>query len=183
MKFFGLRRIDRALALCRKYGLNAVLDLHKAQGFSFNRLDGEDGFFESEAYQEQFYAIWECFAARYGALHETVAFELLNEVTKKEYLEAWKRISRECVRRIRLRAPETDGGQMWAGVMKIVRENRNAFDDVWLSTGINFPKLEWHTGQSARHAKAAADLRALGIGVSVQYQAATGLDAAEVENL
>ena len=84
---------------------------------------------------------------------------------------------------IRLRAPETDGGQMWAGVMKIVRENRNAFDDVWLSTGINFPKLEWHAGQSARHVKAAADLRALGIGVSVQYQAATGLDAAEVENL
>ena len=75
---------------------------------------------------------------------------------------------------IRLRAPETDGGQMWAGVMKIVRENRNAFDDVWLSTGINFPKLEWHAGQSARHVKAAADLRALGIGVSVQYQAAIG---------
>ncbi len=107
MKFFGLRRVDKALALCRQYDLNAVLDLHKARGFSFNELDGEDGFFESEANQEKFYAIWECFAARYGALHDKVAFELLNEVTKKEYLEPWKRISKECVRRIRLRAPET----------------------------------------------------------------------------
>ena len=35
MKEDGLRRIDRALALCEKYGLRAVLDLHKTQGFSF----------------------------------------------------------------------------------------------------------------------------------------------------
>ena len=75
MKEDGLRRIDAALALCEKYGLNTVLDLHKTQGFSFDALEHEEGFFVSEAYQEKFYAIWECFAARWGALHERVVAE------------------------------------------------------------------------------------------------------------
>lgn len=107
MKPEGLARIDAALALCEKYGLHTVLDLHKTQGFSFDKGEQESGFFESEAYQKKFYAIWECFAARYGRMHERVIFELLNEVTEREYLPAWKRISRECVRRIRRFAPET----------------------------------------------------------------------------
>ena len=103
----GLRRIDGALALCDKYGLRAVLDLHKTQGFSFDKGEREAGFFESEEYQEKFYAIWECFSRRWGDRADRVAFELLNEVTEREYLPAWKHISRECVRRIRLAAPET----------------------------------------------------------------------------
>jgi len=32
----GLRRLDNAFALCEKYGLKAVLDLHKTPGFSFD---------------------------------------------------------------------------------------------------------------------------------------------------
>ena len=106
MKPEGLRRIDGALALCEKYGLNTVLDLHKTQGFSFDEGEHEEGFFENEAFQEKFYGIWECFAARYGGRHEHVMFELLNEVTEKAFLPAWKRISRECVRRIHARAPQ-----------------------------------------------------------------------------
>ena len=106
MKPEGLARIDGALALCEKHGLNAVLDLHKTQGFCFDKAEREDGFFESKAQQEKFYAIWECFAARYGQKHDHVMFELLNEVTEKEYLPAWKRVSRACVRRIRALAPE-----------------------------------------------------------------------------
>ena len=107
MKEEGLSRIDRALALCEKHGLHTVLDLHKTPGFSFDAGEKEGGFFDNEAYQEQFYAIWTCFAARWGKLHGRVAFELLNEVTEGCYLPAWKRISRECVRRIRAHAPET----------------------------------------------------------------------------
>ena len=106
MKEEGLRRIDGALALCDKAGLHAVLDLHKTQGFSFDPGVQEAGFFVSEAYQEKFYALWECFARRWGDRADRVIFELLNEVTQKEYLPAWKRISRECVRRIRQYAPE-----------------------------------------------------------------------------
>ena len=97
MKPEGLARVDRAVALCEKYGLRVVLDLHKTQ-------------------REKFYAVWECFAARYGAMSERVVFDLLNEMTEKKYLEGWKSASRECVRRIRRFAPETDvllGSWLW----------------------------------------------------------------------
>ena len=107
MKEDGLRRIENAVTLARKYGLNLVLDLHKTQGFSFDAGEHEAGFFESEAYQEKFYTVWESFAERFGGDSAHVAFELLNEVTEAVYLPVWKRVSRECVRRIRLRAPET----------------------------------------------------------------------------
>ena len=103
----GLRRIDGALALCERCGLKLVLDLHKTPGYSFDAGEKEAGFFESEAYQERFYALWESFAARYGDRPEQVVFELLNEVTEERYLRPWMRIARECVRRIRRYAPET----------------------------------------------------------------------------
>ena len=103
----GLRRIDAALALCDKYGLKTVLDLHKTPGYSFDAEEKEAGFFDSEKYQEIFYTIWETLAERYGDRADRVAFELLNEVTEARFLPAWKRISRECVRRIRFFAPDT----------------------------------------------------------------------------
>ena len=103
----GLERIDRAVAWAEAKGLGLVLDLHKTQGFSFDAGERESGFFENEAYQELFYKVWDCFAERYGAKPGRVMFDLLNEVTEARYLPAWKRISREAVRRIRQRAPET----------------------------------------------------------------------------
>ena len=103
----GLGRIDAALALCDKYGLKAVLDLHKTPGYSFDAGEKEAGFFESESCQECFYWIWETLAEWFGGMSDRVAFELLNEVTEARYLPAWKRISRECVRRIRFFAPDT----------------------------------------------------------------------------
>ena len=103
----GLGRIDAALALCDKYGLKTVLDLHKTPGYSFDAGEKEAGFFESESYQERFYAIWETLAEWFGGMSDRVAFELLNEVTEARFLPAWKRISRECVRRIRVYTPDT----------------------------------------------------------------------------
>ncbi len=105
MKEEGLERIDAALSSCRQNGLHAVLDLHKAQGFSFDAGEHEKGFFESEAYQELFYAVWECFADRYGN-QPGIMFDLLNEVTEEEFFPGWKRIAHECVARIRRKAPD-----------------------------------------------------------------------------
>ena len=122
MKEAGLARIDAALALCDKYGLHAVLDLHKTPGFSFDAQEGEAGFFDSAAYQERFYAIWECFAARYGDRSDRVMFELLNELTEAAFLPGWMRIARECVRRIRRLAPETGillGSYQWNSVSTV----------------------------------------------------------------
>lgn len=107
MKESGLQRIDTALALCEKYGLRTVLDLHKTPGFSFDKGEQEAGFFENILFQKAFYTIWETMAVRYGSLHERVVFELLNEVTEERFLPAWKRISRECVCIIRKYAPDT----------------------------------------------------------------------------
>ena len=103
----GFAHLARALAYCRESGLNAVIDLHKTAGFSFDPGEKENGFFDSEKYQERFFRLWEEIARRFGNDPEHVAFELLNEVTEESYMPAWNRIAAECIRRIRAFAPET----------------------------------------------------------------------------
>ena len=102
----GFDRINKATAWARKYGLNLVIDLHKTAGFSFDAGEAETGFFESEAYQERFYRLWEQIAARCGGDPRHVAFELLNEVTEESYITAWNRIAAQCIRRIRRICPD-----------------------------------------------------------------------------
>ncbi len=102
----GFVYIDRAVAWCRKYGLNMILDLHKTAGFSFDEGEKESGFFDDAAYQNRFYALWEEFAARYGGDSDMLAFELLNEVTDKAYMDKWNEIATECIKRIRKSCPD-----------------------------------------------------------------------------
>lgn len=103
-----ISKIDRIFELCQKYSLNAVLDLHKTAGFSFDDYsENEHGFFENEHYQEHFYQLWENIAKRYGKFSDRIAFELLNEVTDPEYITAWNKIVKKCIARIRKFAPET----------------------------------------------------------------------------
>ncbi|MGN1036880.1 MAG: glycoside hydrolase family 5 protein [Ruminococcus sp.] len=104
----GFGRIDKVLELCKKYNLKTVLDLHKTCGYSFDSYgESESGFFDSEQLQERFYCLWEEFAKRYGIYSDRLIFELLNEVTDKSYIDAWNRISCECIKRIRKYAPDT----------------------------------------------------------------------------
>lgn len=102
----GYARLKKTIALCRQNGLNMILDLHKTAGFSFDADEGEVGFFESESYQERFYRLWENIARHFGCDSDMLAFELLNEVTEKEYRDTWNRIAAECIRRIRAIAPD-----------------------------------------------------------------------------
>ncbi len=101
----GFAYIQKAIEWCKKNKLNMVLDLHKTYGYSFDSGEGELGFFEKKDYQERFYKLWEQFAIRFGKNDNMLAFELLNEVTKKEYCEIWNNISTECIKRIRKIAP------------------------------------------------------------------------------
>ena len=101
MKEDGLKRIDRAVGWAEKYGLRIVLDLHKTMGYSFDKGENESGFFSDEKLQESFYKIWETFASRFADRSDRVYFELLNEVNEKSDIDAWNRISNECVKRIR----------------------------------------------------------------------------------
>ncbi len=127
----GFIAVDRALAWCEKYGLNAVLDLHKTMGFSFDYGEQESGFFESEELQELFYRLWEELARRYGSLHERVCFELLNEVTDKAFIGGWNRISRECIKRIRAISPEVVilVGSYWNNSVSAVKDLDAPYDD------------------------------------------------------
>ena len=103
----GFDRIRRALDWCRKHGLNAVIDLHKTAGFSFDAGEKETGFFDSPACQARFYGLWEEIARRFGGESGYVAFELLNEVTDESFIQAWNAIAAACIRRIRAIAPDT----------------------------------------------------------------------------
>lgn len=104
----GFVYIQRTIDWCEEAGLNMILDLHKTAGFSFDDGEQETGFFEKEEYQERFYRLWEEFTKRFGKYYSRLAFELLNEVTDQEYLEAWNRIAEKCIQRIRRIQPEID---------------------------------------------------------------------------
>lgn len=127
----GFSRIDRAVGLAKKYGMNAVVDLHKTAGFSFDEGEKESGFFESEKYQERFYRLWEELAKRFGNDADHVAFELLNEVTEQRFIGAWNRISGECIRRIRAYAPDTLIllGSYWNNSAEAVKDLEKPYDD------------------------------------------------------
>lgn len=102
----GFGRINRAVGWARKYGLNAVIDLHKTAGFSFDQGEAEAGFFDSETYQERFIRLWEQIARRCGGDAAHVAFELLNEVTEERFIGVWNRVAAACIRRIRAICPD-----------------------------------------------------------------------------
>lgn len=127
----GYSRLDWAIEMCRKYGLKMVLDLHKTAGFSFDKGEAETGFFDSEKYQERFYALWEELARRYGSLCSFVAFELLNEVTDPCFIGAWNRISAEAIRRIRAIAPDVVilVGSYWNNSASAVKDLAAPADD------------------------------------------------------
>ena len=97
----GIARIRRAVDAAKRRGLNVMLDLHKAPGYSFDAGEQESGFFENKEYQERFFRLWEKLAEEFGRDNDNVAFDLLNEITDASYLPAWKKISDECIKRIR----------------------------------------------------------------------------------
>lgn len=101
----GFEYVANAIAWCKKYGLNLVLDLHKTAGFSFDDPEYV-AFFSNDELQERFYRLWEQFAKRFGSHSNMLAFELLNEVTEKSFSDTWNRIFNEAIRRIRIFAPD-----------------------------------------------------------------------------
>lgn len=127
----GYVRIGQAIEWCRKYGLNIILDLHKTAGFSFDDGEAETGFFENEAYQARFYAIWEQMAKRFGHDPEHVAFELLNEVTDQAYSKTWNRICHTCIEKIRAIAPDVVilVGSYWNNHVSAVKALDKPYDD------------------------------------------------------
>ncbi len=127
----GFEYINNALDWCKKYNLNLVLDLHKTPGYSFDDGEKENGFFNNEYYQEHFYKIWQELAKRYSKLGNRIVFELLNEVTDKEYSETWNKIAHTCIEKIREIAPDTVilVGGYWNNSVEAVKDLDKPFDD------------------------------------------------------
>ena len=75
---------------------------------------------------------------------------------------------------VRLRALHTASDGQWAKTFKALSENRGACDEVWFSTGIGFPKIEWHRAHVKRLERYAHQLRKAGIVPSLQFQATLG---------
>jgi len=75
---------------------------------------------------------------------------------------------------LRLRGPHTATEAQWGKTFAAIAANPGCCDEVWFSTGIGVPPVAWHRAQAARLAKAAADLRRLGIVPSLQVQATLG---------
>ena len=127
----GFARIAKALELAGKYGLKAIIDLHKTAGFSFDEGEQETGFFDSDKYQERFYRLWEELAKHFGQDTENVAFELLNEVTEQRFSDTWNRVSCECIKRIRAYAPDTLIllGSYWNNSPEAVKDLEKPYDN------------------------------------------------------
>ena len=75
---------------------------------------------------------------------------------------------------IRLRAPHTADAAQWASTFHALSSNRAACDEVWFSTGVVFPAMDWHRDHAARLAQCAADLRRMNMAPSLQIQATLG---------
>ncbi|MBQ4310022.1 MAG: glycoside hydrolase family 5 protein [Oscillospiraceae bacterium] len=128
----GFSYLDNAIEWCKKYGLRTVLDLHKAMGYSFDTYsENESGFFTDEKLQEYFYILWEEMAKRYGSLTDSAAFELLNEVTLKDYCTTWNGVIRKCIERIRRYAPDIRilVGSYWNNSPDAVPDLDKPYDD------------------------------------------------------
>ena len=75
---------------------------------------------------------------------------------------------------MRFSSAQTRSLAEWQETAKAFAENPGCCDDVWFSTGESFPSLDWHREHVACVRQAAADLRKLGIGVSLQFEATIG---------
>ena len=126
----GFVYIQNAINWCKSNDINIILDLHKTAGYSFDVGENEGGFFDNEKYQEMFYTLWEEFSKRYSKYEDMLQFELLNEVTDKEYSERWNSISRKCVERIRKIAPTIKilVGSYWNNSFDALRDLDSPYD-------------------------------------------------------
>ena len=100
-EIFG--HIDRFLHWCGKYGLRAVLNMHKAVG---NYCDIEEPvlLLDDGELKARFTALWTAVEKRYAGL-EDVAFELLNEVRDVDP-EKWNSLAAETIAALRTLNPK-----------------------------------------------------------------------------
>ena len=108
----ALEKVDRAVDLCRKYGLHLSLNFHRAPGYCINNPEREPlVLWRAAQAQEAFVFHWELFAKRYReAPAAQLSFNLVNEapnprpgyMTREDYC----RIMTRAVEAIRRHSPK-----------------------------------------------------------------------------
>ena len=102
----GYKYIDLCIEWCKKYGLNVVLDLHKAPGYVFDDFEYSNGFFDNPELTSLFLDIWDIISKRYSKYSNMMMFEMLNEVTSFEVCDSWNKLAFRCIEVIRKNAPD-----------------------------------------------------------------------------
>ncbi len=95
-EIFG--HIDNFIAWCKKYGLNVVLNMHKAVG-NYCDIPGDVELLDDEELQNRFISLWVAFGKRY-ANDNSLVFELLNEVRDGDP-EKWNVLAEKTVCELR----------------------------------------------------------------------------------
>ncbi|MDD6284533.1 MAG: cellulase family glycosylhydrolase [Firmicutes bacterium] len=93
-----LALINNFVDWCEKYGLNVVLNLHKAVG-NYCDIEEKVQLLDDDALQNRFIALWEKFED-YFSQRKSVAFELLNEVRDVDP-DKWNRLAEKTVTALR----------------------------------------------------------------------------------
>lgn len=104
----GFAYLENCRRWCEKYNLNMIIDLHECYGYSFDPMkkDDKEQFFYNDAHQERFFKLWEQIATRFKDYTGHVAFEPLNEVVMYEVADAWNKVLRKYISRIRAITPD-----------------------------------------------------------------------------
>ncbi len=95
----GFEYIDNCLSWCKEFGLNLILDLHRAPGYSFNSLESNT-LFENQKQQDRLIRLWEALSKHYIDEKENLLFELLNEIVEPDSTR-WNMLSKKLVEAIR----------------------------------------------------------------------------------
>lgn len=110
----GIALYTKAVQMFLDHGLNVIIDLHKAPGFSFDTPE-ENVLFGNNALETRFVELWKKIATLYVGFGDKVAFELLNEIVE-ENSDRWNALLKETIVAIREIAPTTKivtGGIQW----------------------------------------------------------------------
>ena len=110
-----MKCLENFIHWCRKYGLNVVLNLHKAVG-NYCDIQEKVELLDDEELQNRFIALWVELEKRFASYPE-VAFELLNEVRDVDP-EKWNRLYIRTVAELRKLNPDrliVIGSTCWNG--------------------------------------------------------------------
>ena len=106
-----IRKMDRVLLLCRKYGIRMVIDLHTGPVGSKRNSQASNILTDPESVLRQLKEAWTKLARHYKGNPQIYGYDILNEPLTESYIrnekKPWWRIAETVARTIRSIDPET----------------------------------------------------------------------------